>query len=132
MVMPLEGDGSSEVIELAESDGAAELRVRRLVHDDPVKSETARLPITELDRVWQLVERERLTELSPPEPDPSVSRGSSRMLQLEWPDAEGKAKVHVVHWSNPKRAHPGLDRLFRELAAGAREHTRGVELEFFP
>lgn len=132
MVMPLEGDGTSEVVELTELGDAAELRVRRVLHDDPVKSASTRLERSELDQVWELVERERLTELEPPESDPSARGGSSRMLLLEWPGAEGRTRVHALHWSNPRRPHPGIDRLFRLLAERARERAPGVALEYFP
>lgn len=73
-----------------------------------------------------------LETASAPETDVRVRDGKSYLLPLEWPDPQsGRARVHSLHFANPKEQPAALTRLFDEVGALARTRVSTVKLEYF-
>ncbi|GMV13387.1 MAG: hypothetical protein DYH12_22305 [Sorangiineae bacterium PRO1] len=128
----LDPDGLSEVVEVEERSGGAELRVRRIQSEERVESGTAALDAQDLAALWATVRAGSLQTASAPETDVQVRDAKSYLLLLEWPDPQsGRARVHSLHWTNPKEQPAALTRLFDEVGALARTRVSKVRLKYF-
>jgi len=133
-IIPGKPDAPTETVTVSWRDGSGLIRAeRRVAGVQELAAGESPLDEKRLRKLWQAVERNRLTTFHPRESAGQVFDFGSRHVFLEWTPRPGEpGRAHDFSWIKPLDNDADVQPLLRAAADDARAAAPGVTLVYFP